>query len=31
MIITDISATAIIILTQLGLAGEGIAITGVGV
>ena len=31
MIITEISATPIIILTQLGLAGEGIAITGVGV
>ena len=31
MIITEINATPIIILTQLGLAGEGIAIGVVGV
>ena len=31
MMITEISATPIIILTQLGLAGEGIAIGVVGV
>ena len=31
MIITEISATPIIILTQLGLAGEGIVVGVVGV